>query len=60
MREKADLYFCPKCQKNITAKKCRCGCKGIPVHPPFERDVSKDPSYLDHVLKKRKNKDSEE
>lgn len=61
MSKNADLFFCPKCNKNIRLQTCStCGGKGKPVYLPFERDLSKDPSYFEHIIKKRKTIDSDD
>ena len=53
MSEKASFYYCTTCKVNFETLKCpRCGRKGTLANPPFERDLSNDPSYLDYVLKK--------
>ena len=52
--KKPDVYYCKTCQKNRESKKCSfCGNKCEPIYLPFERDFSKDPTYLDHILKKK-------
>ncbi len=59
--DKVDFYFCPYCNINFKSKKCpRCKRNGKPVKQPFERDMSKDPSYFDYVMKNNKGKGSSE
>ena len=54
MDEKVYLYYCSICHINFETKKCpKCGRKGTPANPPFERDLSKDPSYLEYVMNKK-------
>ena len=61
MSEKADFYSCPICKINFETQKCpRCGRKGVQANPPFERDLLKDASYLDYIMKKDKKKDLED
>ena len=60
MSEKADFYFCQNCRINFESHNCpRCGKKGIPANTPFERDLLKDSSFLDYVMKKSKAEDAE-
>ncbi len=57
MKKSVDFYFCPSCKINVETQKCPCcGKKGVPVNLPFERDSSKDSSYLEYLMKRTNKK----
>lgn len=60
MAENLGIYYCPICHINFKGQECpRCKKMGKIVNDlPFERDLSKDSSYLDYVFKKAKKNDT--
>ncbi len=54
------MYTCSNCKINFKTRICpRCRRKGEAITEiPFERDFSEDSSYLNHILKKKKDEEN--